>query len=47
MATESNSMALTGDDIVIRKSTVEDIPTLQGIFVQARKFMAETGNPNQ
>ena len=47
MATESNSMTLTDDGIVIRKSTVEDIPALQGIFVQARKFMAETGNPSQ
>ena len=44
---EGDSMALTGDDIVIRKSTVEDILALQGIFAQARKFMAETGNPNQ
>ena len=35
------------DGITIRKSTVEDIPAIQGIFVLARKFMAETGNPNQ
>ena len=47
MATESNSIALTDDDIVIRKSTIEDIPALQGIFAIARRFMTETGNPNQ
>ncbi len=43
---EGESIILT-DDIVIRKSTVEDIPALQDIFDLARKFMAETGNPNQ
>ena len=47
MGTESNSIALTDDDIVIRKSTIEDIPALQGIFAIARRFMTETGNPNQ
>lgn len=31
----------------IRKSTIEDIPRLQEIFAIARKFMVETGNPNQ
>lgn len=31
----------------IRKTTIEDIPRLQEIFAFARRFMAETGNPNQ
>lgn len=35
------------DGLTIRKSTVEDIPAIQGIFALARKFMAETGNPSQ
>lgn len=33
--------------MTIRKATIEDIPQMQGIFAIARKFMAETGNPNQ
>ncbi len=33
--------------LLIRKSTIEDIPRLQEIFAIARKFMAETGNPEQ
>lgn len=33
--------------ITIRHSTDEDIPRLQVIFATARRFMAETGNPNQ
>lgn len=31
----------------IRKATLEDIPQMQEIFAIARKFMAQTGNPNQ
>lgn len=33
--------------MLIRKSTLDDIPLMQKIFAIARKFMAETGNPNQ
>lgn len=33
--------------MLIRKTTLEDIPTLLEIFDTARKFMIETGNPNQ
>ena len=33
--------------MTIRKTIFEDIPTLQEIFAVARKFMADTGNPNQ
>ncbi len=31
----------------IRKSTVEDLPRILVIYERARRFMAETGNPNQ
>jgi hypothetical protein len=44
---EGDCIALTNDDMIIRKSAAEDIPALLGIFAIARKFMAETGNPNQ
>lgn len=30
-----------------RPSTISDIPRMQEIFARARRFMAETGNPNQ
>ncbi|MBQ0023773.1 MAG: GNAT family N-acetyltransferase [Prevotellaceae bacterium] len=33
--------------MTIRKATLEDIPRMQEIFAIARRFMAETGNPNQ
>lgn len=33
--------------MTIRKSTLEDIPRMLEIFAIARRFMAETGNPNQ
>lgn len=33
--------------MIIRKSTEQDIPRMQEIFSIARKFMADTGNPNQ
>ena len=33
--------------MIIRKATLEDIPRMQEIFAISRKFMAETGNPNQ
>lgn len=33
--------------MIIRKSTEQDIPRMLEIFAIARKFMAETGNPNQ
>lgn len=31
----------------IRKAAPEDLPRILAIYTQARKFMAETGNPNQ
>lgn len=34
-------------DFTVRKTTLQDIPRLQQIFARARRFMAETGNPNQ
>lgn len=33
--------------MTIRKATLEDIPQMLGIFAIARRFMVETGNPNQ
>ena len=33
--------------MIIRKSTEQDIPRMLEIFAIARRFMAETGNPNQ
>lgn len=33
--------------MTIRKSTEQDVPIMQEIFAIARRFMAETGNPNQ
>lgn len=33
--------------MIIRKSTLEDIPQMQEIFAIARQFMVESGNPNQ
>lgn len=33
--------------MTIRKATLTDIPQMREIFAIARKFMAETGNPNQ
>lgn len=33
--------------MIIHKATLEDIPRMQKIFSIARRFMAETGNPNQ
>ena len=33
--------------MTIRKATKADIPQMMAIFAIARKFMAETGNPNQ
>lgn len=33
--------------MTIRKSTAQDIRRMQEIFAIARKYMAETGNPNQ
>lgn len=35
------------DDLLIRPSTVEDIPRMQEIYAHARQFMVETGNPEQ
>lgn len=32
--------------MTIRKSTEQDMPRMQEIFAVARRFMAETGNPN-
>ena len=31
----------------IRHSTPEDLPRMEALYVQARQFMKETGNPNQ
>ena len=31
----------------IRKSTMEDIPAIMGIYQEAREYMKETGNPDQ
>ena len=31
----------------IRKATAQDLPRIEEIYAFARKFMAETGNPNQ
>ena len=31
----------------IRKAQREDLPRIEEIYAYARKFMAETGNPNQ
>lgn len=33
--------------MTIRKATTADIPQMMDIFAIARRFMAETGNPNQ
>lgn len=33
--------------MIIRNTTVEDLPRLFEIYAVARRFMAETGNPNQ
>lgn len=35
------------DNTIIRKSSINDIPRLKEIFTIARRFMTETGNPNQ
>lgn len=43
---EGESIALI-NNIIIRKSSTEDIPRLKEIFSIARKFMKETGNPDQ
>ena len=43
---EGESITLA-DNTIIRQSSLEDIPQLQEIFENARKFMAEIGNPNQ
>lgn len=46
MQITSNKKALT-TDLSIRNTKFDDIPRLLEIFAIARKFMAETGNPNQ
>ena len=33
--------------IKIRKSEIKDLPNIMPIYDSARKFMADTGNPNQ
>lgn len=43
---EGESITLANNTI-IRQSSLEDIPQLQELFENARKFMAEIGNPNQ
>ena len=37
----------TIDEITMRRAKDEDIPALMEIFEKARRYMAETGNPNQ
>lgn len=34
-------------EYVIQKATWEDLPRIEEIYAYARKFMVETGNPNQ
>lgn len=34
-------------DYMVRKAVWEDLPRIEAIYAYARKFMAETGNPNQ
>ena len=36
-----------GGKMYIRKSTEEDLPRMNEIYVRARRFMTKTGNPNQ
>lgn len=38
---------MSSNMMTIRKSTLEDIPLMLDIFTIARRFMTETGNPNQ
>ena len=38
---------MSSNMMTIRKSTLEDIPLMLDIFAIARRFMTETGNPNQ
>lgn len=35
------------NELIIRQSTIADIPRMREIFAHARQFMVETGNPNQ
>lgn len=42
-----NNASLHTGKLIIRKSSISDIPRLHEIFAIARRFMAETGNPNQ
>lgn len=44
---ESESVCISQNNLIIRRSSLEDLPQMQTIFTFARKFMAETGNPNQ
>ena len=44
---EGENVCFGQDNLIIRRSAVEDIPQMQAIFTIARKFMAETGNHNQ
>ena len=34
-------------EYIVRSAVWEDLPRIQDIYAQARKFMANTGNPNQ
>lgn len=43
---EGDSITLM-EKTIIRRSSLDDIPRLNEIFAIARKYMAETGNPNQ
>ncbi len=44
---EGESACISQNNLIIRRSALEDIPQMQAIFTIARKFMTETGNPNQ
>ena len=33
--------------MIIRKSTLADLPAMESIYADARRFMAESGNPTQ
>ena len=44
---EGENVCISQNNLIIRRSALEDIPQMQAIFNIARRFMAETGNPNQ
>ena len=34
-------------EYTVRKANWEDLPRIEELYANARRFMAETGNPNQ